>query len=300
MKFYIPIDFYSRYSFRSRGHLMLENMDSSHGFVTNIEEVIGDDLYVFGKNFGEKELDHCIKNNINFVIDISDYKFHKNKIKNLYEESSKYCKKFVATCKFLAQSIENMFDKECVVIPDPTERKKGTPEIKIINPNDKIKLVTYGAHKNLRSVDFTRIVESLQEVHKNIELKVVCNNPVFGPVEYVEWNFEIQEKIVNEADFVLIPIDYEDKKRNYLRSKGNNRPIDAIQQGKYVITSDTIPSYVDLKPFLWAGDLTLGLEDAIKNPAKAYRKVRKGQQHIDIYYTPSHVAQMWLELERSI
>ena len=44
MKFYIPIDFYSRYSFRSRGHLMLENMDSSHGFVTNIEEVINGEI----------------------------------------------------------------------------------------------------------------------------------------------------------------------------------------------------------------------------------------------------------------
>ena len=49
----------------------------------------------------------------------------------------------------------------------------------------------------------------------------------------IAWNFDLQEKLVNKSDFVLLPVT-EDRESI---CKGNNRPIDALQQGKMVLTN---------------------------------------------------------------
>ena len=97
-----------------------------------------------------------------------------------------------------------------------------------------------------------------------------------------------------------MPIAYTEKKKAFLKSKGNNRPIDGIQQGKFVITNDTIPSYVDLNNFIWTGDIAEGLKYAIDNPNEVVQKITLGQQHINKYYTPSHIVKKWLDLESKI
>ncbi len=90
------------------------------------------------------------------------------------------------------------------------------------------------------------------------------------------------------------------KHLEHVRSKGNNRPIDAIRQGKFVITTTTIPSYVELKDYLYAGDILRGFKFALQNPKMVYEKILKGQEYIRNFYEPKQIANKWLELERKI
>ena len=301
MKFFIPDSVIDRYSFRARGKLLLENMPNSHGYIKDYKLIKDtNELYIIGKEFDNDIIDHCNKNNIKYVMDISDYKFYKNSLLELYKKATENCKAIVTTCDHLADEIKKIFDKPCIVIEDPTERKQIKPNKKIFTKNDNINLVTYGARKNIRSINFEILKQQLFNVHQNIHLKIITNKSIEDPLEWIDWNFNLQEKLVREADFILLPIAYAEKKKAFLLSKGNNRPIDGIQQGKFVITNNTIPSYVDLNNFLWAGNIAEGLRYAIDNPNEVVQKITLGQEHINKYYTPKHIVTKWLNLERKI
>lgn len=301
MKFFIPNSVIDRYSFRARGKLLLENMANNHGYINDYQLIKNtNELYIIGKEFDHDVIQHCNENKINYVMDISDFKFYKNSMLELYKKATENCKAIVTTCDYLADEIKKIFDKPSIVIEDPTERKQIKPNKKIFTKHDNIKIVIYGARKNIRPINFENLKEQLFKVHQNIQLKIITNKTIEDPIEWIDWSFELQEKLVQESDFILLPIAYTEKKKAFLKSKGNNRPIDGIQQGKFVITNDTIPSYVDLNNFIWTGDIAEGLKYAIDNPNEVVQKITLGQQHINKYYTPSRIVKKWLDLESKI
>jgi len=296
-------DSHSRYSFRSRGTLLLENMDSNNnGLITDTNQIQHNDkrLFVFGKKFTNEILDILIEKNAKFICDISDYKFYKQDVIDLYTKAAKHCKFFVATCKYLAKDVERLFNNKCYVIADLTERKQSNPIKKVFAKDDIVKLVCYGARKNIHKVNFDIILADLKTVQPNVHLDVVTNKNVDDPIWWTDWSFETQEEIVKNSDAILLPIFYNDKIEKFVKGKGNNRPIDALQQGKFVITQSYIPSYIDLKDYIWTGNLLTGFEYFINNPNEVYQKVLMGQDHITKYYTPIKVVEKWLELERIV
>lgn len=304
MYFYVSDkDSHSRYSFRSRGTLLLENMDSNNnGLITDTNQIQHNDkrLFVFGKKFTNEILDILIEKNAKFICDISDYKFYKQDVIDLYTKAAKQCKFFVATCEYLAKDVERLFNNKCYVIADLTERKQSKPIKKVFAKDDIVKLVCYGARKNIHKVNFDMILADLKTVQPNVHLDVVTNKNVDDPIWWTDWSFETQEEMVKNSDAILLPIFYNDKIEKFVKGKGNNRPIDALQQGKFVITQSYIPSYIELKDYLWTGNLLTGFEYFINNPNEVYQKVLMGQAHITKYYTPIKVVEKWLELERIV
>lgn len=303
MYFFVSDKEHNRYSFRSRGTLLLDNMDNNtNGFITNTDTILNNDkrLFIFGKKFTDKILDELIVKKTRFICDISDYKFFKEETVNLYKRAAKHCLCFIATCKYLAKEVELLFDKKCYVIQDLTERTQAKPNVKTFTKNDTVHLVCYGARKNLHKIPFDNIKATLELVHPKIKLDVITNKNIDDPEWWINWSFDIQQQLVNSCDAILLPILYNEKISKFVKSKGNNRPIDAIQQGKFVITQNYIPSYADLKDFMWVGNLTKGFEYFINNPQEVYQKILLGQEHINKYYTPIKVVDKWIELERII
>ena len=65
--------------------------------------------------------------------------------------------------------------------------------------------------------------------------------------DLIPWDFDKQGKLVEQSDFVVLPV-VDDR---HSTCKGNNRPIDALQQGRIVLTNPSIPSYEDLEEVLY-------------------------------------------------
>lgn len=301
MKFYLPNNSEERYSFRSRGYLILEQLGKTHGYISDLRQFINDDLYVVGKKFTTKVLETLIDKSIHFVIDINDYKLQRKEEKQLYLEAVKHAVAITTTCDFLAERIrvELNTNLPIYVIPDPTERSRVAPVYKSFEPGDTINLVWYGARKNLFHLDLNDIKLRLENLNYKINLDIITNKKPEDPIEWIEWSYDAQEELVKKADFVFMPVSDKPKHEIFVKSKGNNRPVDAIQQGKFVLTNRTIPSYLELGKYLYAGDVFEGLTFAITNPKVVYDKIASGQKHIEKNYLPAIIAQKWLEVEKN-
>ena len=299
MHFFLPNLKENRYSFRVRGTLLLEYLDDTHGYISDKADIKHNDkrLFIFGKAFDQNILNTCKKKNAKFIVDISDYKINIQNNYELYCEAAKYCKCFTTTCKYLAKILEKNFNKRCVIIEDPTERNRISPIIHTISKYDTVKLVCYGARKNIQRINFDTILKQLNNVCK-VDLQVITNKQNQDPTWWHEWSFAVQNTLVKQADAVLLPIFISKKLEHFVKSKGNNRPIDSIQQGKFVICNNAIPSYDKLKNYISIGNLDAGLDFFINNPKKVYKKIVKGQKYIDKYHSPYQITQQWLDLER--
>ena len=299
MKFYLPVgEDVNRYSFRSRGTLLLENMPKGHGSIESWGSINTHDIFVFGKKINNDLITHLIEKKIKFIIDVSDWK--PKALNHLYVKSGPHAKAFVATCDYLADLIGQVTERKVHVIQDPTERKQVLPIYKEFNKNSVVNCLWYGGRKNLNHFEVPKLEANLKKVHPNAHLTILTNKKRDDPDHWVDWSFEKQNEMVANTDFVIIPTSEREKHLEHVRSKGNNRPIDAIRQGKFVITTTTIPSYVELKDYLYAGDILRGFKFALQNPKMVYEKILKGQEYIRNFYEPKQIANKWLELERKI
>ena len=62
MKFYLPVgEDVNRYSFRSRGTLLLENMPKGHGSIESWGSINTHDIFVFGKKINNDLITHLIE-----------------------------------------------------------------------------------------------------------------------------------------------------------------------------------------------------------------------------------------------
>jgi len=105
----------------------------------------------------------------------------------------------------------------------------------------------------------------------------------------IPWNFDEQGKLVKQSDFVVLPVTDD----RHSQCKGNNRPIDALQQGRIVLTNPGIPSYDDMSECLFIGNFYESYRVMIDNPSLVLAKIRNGQSLIDQHYTPKAVGKKW-------
>ena len=112
----------------------------------------------------------------------------------------------------------------------------------------------------------------------------------------IAWDYTLQEKLVNKSDFVLLPVT-EDRES---MCKGNNRPVDALQQGRMVLTNPGIPSYEDLKDFLYIGDLYEMYQGMINQPGQVISKIKRAQEFIEQNYSPKAIAKKWEQVYENI
>ena len=132
------------------------------------------------------------------------------------------------------------------------------------------------------------IIQKFKNLEKKAEIKQFD--------DLIAWNFDLQDKMVNKSDFIILPVT-EDRES---MCKGNNRPIDALQQGRMVLTNPGNPSYEDLRDFLYIGDLYEMYQDMINQPGQVVNKIIKAQEFIEQNYSPRAIAKKWEQVYENI
>ena len=299
------------YSYRTRATIVSENIFDSR-VTDDIRTLQQNDVAVLGKRHTREDADYCLRHDIKYIVDVADDKFAM--FKHWYHTIPKAIA-VTTTCQHLRTVILDEVGKGSVIIPDPTERKRGVPKFEV---KETMKAFYYGAEGNYRKIDWLRVKSTLNSVRKT-RVDIMTNKSEDPPKAYkylnrygqfwltpedrialqkegvkeynslINWNFDKQEQLVNESDFVLLPVTSDRESR----SKGNNRPIDALQQGRIVLTNPGIKSYEDLKKYLYIGDFYTTYKLMLENPEEVISKITNAQTYINEHYTPKAIVLKW-------
>ena len=264
------------YSYRARARLV------GH-CILQLSEAKQDDIVVIGRIHEKSHIDYLRKNNIRYIHDICDNKWPM--LEHLWEHTNLYATAITTTCESLKELIHTKSQNAVYVIPDPTEREEEFARFQpgTIHPF-KVKLVYYGSDVNYRQLDFSKYN------FPNSDLTIVTN---IKDNNIEQWSFENQGKWVRNADMIILPVDNNNPMAMY---KGNNRPVDAIRMGRFVLTNAQIPSWLKLKEYMWVGDLEEGYKWAINNPNEVIKRIKSGQSFIEETYTTPIIKQKWEEI----
>ena len=305
---------HTRASRRFRATIPLKGMRENDGQIEDLfKEAVRNDIIILAKDTSIKEGQFLLDNNIKFVFDICDDKWGSRK-KNLVDTYNFLCKnaKLVTTSTpTLANIIHRHTGKHAHVISDPVERERKEPEFKNITDDTVIKFAYYGAGKNFDIIDWNKIVNDLKRVHNKIEIHAVIGRvekhlkTVQDLIEKkilfaYQWTYELQDQIVDDCHFVLIPIVNVNEN---ISAKSPNRLIDGIQRGKLVLTNTGVNSYEPFRSFSYfVSDFNYGrgLKYAINNKDEVLTNIKRGQLYIDQHHTPEIIGKKWIEIERLV
>ena len=299
------------YSYRSRATIPSANIKDSR-VTDDITSVKPDDIVVLGKKHSKEDAEYCISKEINYIVDIADDKFDQFKH---WRFTIPNANAVTTTCHRLREVIQEETGKNSYVIPDPTERPRGEPKFEV---KDVMNTFYYGSDGNYSKLMWPEIKEVLNKIRPT-DVKIMTNKPEHPPKknklskkhggwwlepqkrkhfenigmkqyeELLSWDYEKQGKLVKQSDFVILPVVND----RHSQCKGNNRPIDALQQGRIVLTNPGIPSYEDLADYLYLGHFYESYQLMVDNPKQVIRKIKNAQSLIDQHYTPKAVGKKW-------
>ncbi len=299
------------YSYRARATIPSSNISDSR-VTDDINSLKPDDIAVLGKKHSKEDAEYLISKEINYIVDIADDKF--DQFKHWYFTIPN-ANAVTTTCHRLREVIHEETGSKSYVIPDPTERPRGEPRFEV---KDIMNAVYYGSDGNYSKLMWPEIKEVLNSVKKT-DIKIMTNKSEYPPKaakltkkyggfwmkpnrrdevesigmkqydDLIPWDFDKQGKLVEQSDFVVLPV-VDDR---HSTCKGNNRPIDALQQGRIVLTNPSIPSYEDLEEVLYIDHFYEAYTDMINNPDNVIKKIKKAQSLIDQHYTPNAVGKKW-------
>ena len=299
------------YSYRARATIPSANVKDS-SVTDDINSLQPGDIAVLGKKHTKEDVEYLISKEINYIVDVADDKF--DQFKHWYFTIPN-ANAVTTTCHRLREVIQEETGSKSYVIPDPTERQRGKPKFEV---KDVMNAFYYGSDGNYSKLMWPEIKEVLNKIKKT-NVKIMTNVSEHPPKkqkltkkhggwwlepqkrsqlenygmkqfkELIPWDFENQGKLVEESDFVVLPV-VDDR---HSQCKGNNRPIDALQQGRIVLTNPGIPSYEDLKECLFIGQFYESYQLMIDNPKMVITKIRNAQNLIDQHYTPIAVGKKW-------
>ena len=304
---------HTRASRRFRAIIPLKGMRKNDGQIEDLDKATRDDIIVLAKDTSIKDAQFLLDNKIKFVFDICDDKWGSRK-KKLVETYNFLCKNanlVVTSTPTLANIIFRHTGKKAHVITDPVERERKEPILLNIKEDTIIKFAYYGAGKNFEVIDWNKIVNDLKRIHSKIEIHVVIGRVQkhLDKVQHLieqkilfahQWTYELQDKIVDDCHFVLIPIVSVNEN---ISAKSPNRLIDGIQRGKLVLTNTGVDSYEPFRNFSYfVSDFNYGqgLKYAINNRNEVLQNIKAGQLYIDQHHTPEIIGKKWIEIERLV
>ena len=304
---------HTRASRRFRAIIPLKGMRKNDGQIEDLNKATRDDIIVLAKDTSIKDAQFLLDNKIKFVFDICDDKWGSRK-KKLVETYNFLCKNanlVVTSTPTLANIIFRNTGKKAHVITDPVERERKEPILLNIKEDTIIKFAYYGAGKNFEVIDWNKIVNDLKRIHSKIEIHVVIGRVqkhldkvkhlIEQKILYAyQWTYELQDQIVDDCHFVLIPIVSVNEN---ISAKSPNRLIDGIQRGKLVLTNTGVDSYEPFRNFSYfVSDFNYGqgLKYAINNRNEVLQNIKAGQLYIDQHHTPEIIGKKWIEIERLV
>ena len=219
------------YSYRSRAEIPSQHIEDSR-VTDDIESLKSGDVAVLGKKHTQADAEYCIANKIKYIVDVADDKFQAAAFKHWYWTIPR-AERVTTTCNTLRDLIKQLTGADSTVIPDPTERPRGKP---CFRPGTTVNAVYYGAEKNYSKLNWLDIRQTLNSTRKT-HITIMTNVPErpinfsklrkkihgYGQMtpeqqldveaEYcllldqlVEWDFDLQHKLVEQSDFVLLPV----------------------------------------------------------------------------------------------
>lgn len=304
---------HTRASRRFRAIIPLKGMRKNDGQIEELDKATRDDIIVLAKDTSIKDAQFLLDNKVKFVFDICDDKWGSRK-KKLVETYNFLCKNanlVITSTPTLANIIFRHTGKKAHVITDPVERERKEPILLNIKEDTIIKFAYYGAGKNFEVIDWNKIVNDLKRIHNKIEIHVVIGRVqkhldkvkhlIEQKILYAyQWTYELQDQIVDDCHFVLIPIVSVNEN---ISAKSPNRLIDGIQRGKLVLTNTGVDSYEPFRNFSYfVSDFNYGqgLKYAINNRNEVLQNIKAGQLYIDQHHTPEIIGKKWIEIERLV
>ena len=304
---------HTRASRRFRAIIPLKGMRKNDGQIEDLNKATRDDIIVLAKDTSIKDAQFLLDNKIKFVFDICDDKWgsRKKKLVEIYNFLCKNANLVVTSTPTLANIIFRNTGKKAHVITDPVERERKEPILLNIKEDTIIKFAYYGAGKNFEVIDWNKIVNDLKRIHSKIEIHVVIGRVqkhldkvkhlIEQKILYAyQWTYELQDQIVDDCHFVLIPIVSVNEN---ISAKSPNRLIDGIQRGKLVLTNTGVDSYEPFRNFSYfVSDFNYGqgLKYTINNRNEVLQNIKAGQLYIDQHHTPEIIGKKWIEIERLV
>lgn len=112
-------------------------------------------------------------------------------------------------------------------------------------------------------------------------------------VNFIPWSLEATWQAIDSCDLVVLP---QEQGERWGRVKSHNRLVESIRGGRLPIASP-IPSYLELADYAWVGeDLGAGVEWALAHPEEAAARIRAGQAHVAVRFSPERIVAQWERL----
>ena len=213
------------------------------------------------------------------VFDVTDYHYDNPELGDWYRQMTAAATVVTASSPKLAEWIAETQGREVIPILDPYEFEERPFEWR-----GGQRVLWFGNTPN---------VNTLRGIELDCPLTVVTAVP--EPVSKVNVKFlpysrDVMLQAFADNDIVILPQDTTHRKK-WVNS--NNRAIQALRQGKFVVASD-IYHYRELEDYIYIADTMLeGIRWARKHPAAVKAMVEAGQRHIRDRYSPATVAAQW-------
>jgi hypothetical protein len=111
------------------------------------------------------------------------------------------------------------------------------------------------------------------------------------PVTYVPWSLDRADSVLTMHDVALLPIN----RNPFTLAKTINRPATAMGAGLGVI-ANAIPSYEELRPFIWLDDWAGGLDYYSRVRPRDDPKLAAGKAYLAKVYAGENIAAMWRDV----
>lgn len=112
-------------------------------------------------------------------------------------------------------------------------------------------------------------------------------------IRFLEWTTQSIGEALHDTDIVIIPADPNDPAK---RAAGNNRLIEALWAGRFVVANE-LPSYREFADHAWIGeDLSQGIIWALDSPERARKRVENAQRKIEQEYTQEQTGRRWMAI----
>jgi glycosyltransferase involved in cell wall biosynthesis len=237
---------------------------------------------------------------IKVIVTIADWNLEKKTEHDVIQNQIKLSLSKLANCIIVPTMTKSLFIKDKLninteVIPDCIRFTHSEPISKIIEP---LELVWFGNNSNHDTflekalpeifsvnikVNIKVITRLIDNIKKNIKKKYFSNIKFY----FVEWTPEMVKEVIL-SDIAIIP--YLNDNRRLVKSQ--NRIVDAMSMGRFVITSD-VSLADEFKSFCYVGDIGEGCKWVLKNPKKALIKCNLGKQYVDNKFSVKKISKLW-------
>jgi glycosyltransferase involved in cell wall biosynthesis len=204
----------------------------------------------------------------------------------------------VAPTKYVADFVHQHYEMDCQVIEEPVEYPRCAPAFA---PSQPMKIL-YTGHPSNHDTLLPGVRHLARFIDARMTLTIISSRapdlaairkaaPGIG-VSFVPWSMMYQFEALKWCDVVFVPSKPEPQKQ----AKGQLRVLSAIQCGRIAIAYP-LPQYVELADYCYCGSNYADmLRSALKNPDEVRRRIKLGQQYIDMRFSPEACAEKWEKL----